>query len=280
MNNFFEFKNITETSSDLYIYGDIISDEEEKIYDSDVTVKGFKEGLDSVSKDSTLNIFINSGGGSVFAAVSMVNMLTRAKEAKNLKVIAHIDGLAASAASLFPFAADETIVYKNSILMIHKPTVVFFAVVNSTDLRHEADVLDKIQSSVLLTTYMSKVKDGTTVVQMNHLIDNETWMSADEIVEKFEGFKLVEAKMNVKNCTSKFFDNYKHVPDRFREEHKEEPEIKDEVEPEEVPEETSTEESKIDTAEQGSDVEPAVDDHSDDSTLAKFKIMQMKKEND
>ena len=46
MNNFYEFKNYTESSADLYIYGDIINDEEDRWYESDVTVKGFKEILE------------------------------------------------------------------------------------------------------------------------------------------------------------------------------------------------------------------------------------------
>ena len=270
MNNFFEFKNQTEESSDLFIYGDIISDEEARWYESDVSVKGFKEGLDSVRDGSTLNLYINSGGGSVFAASSMVNMLKRAKGTKNLKVIAYIDGLAASAASLFPFAADEAHVYTNSMLMIHKPSITYFLTsMNANDLRHEAETLDKIEESVLLTTYMSMVKDGTTETQMSHLINKETWFSADEIVEKF-GFIKEESEKKVENFTSKFFDEYKHVPERFRPA-KEDPK-------DEAPEDT--EESKVDNSdEQGSDVDPGVDEiYSSDISIAKTQIMQMKKE--
>ena len=281
MSKFYEFKNKTEESADLFIYGDIINDEEARWYESDVSVKGFKEALDGLSDNSTLKIYINSGGGSVFAAVSMFNMLQRTKNSKNIKVEAFIDGLAASAASLFPFVADICHVYKNSIMMIHKPLLTyFFTTMNADDLRHEADVLDKIEEATLLKTYMSKVKDGTTEIQMSHLISNETWMSADEIIDKFDGFVMEEDERDIQNCTSKFFDKYRNTPERFKVEDKDPEEEKEPAGSEDgLKDETSI---SIDSEPQRSDADDTVNEDISKSNiaLAKNKILKMKRGND
>ena len=81
-NKFYEFKNETEVSNDLYIYGAITSDKSDDwmASESDIDLNEFKEKLEEMSNYSTLNIYVNSPGGSVFAASTMCSMLQRAKE--------------------------------------------------------------------------------------------------------------------------------------------------------------------------------------------------------
>lgn len=123
MSKFYQFKNESDENTDLYIYGAITDNKEDDWFssDSDVDLNDFKETLSNLNDNSTLNMYVNSPGGSVFASSTMASMLQRAKETKGIKVKAFVDGLAASAASFLIMVADEINMYANSMLMIHKP---------------------------------------------------------------------------------------------------------------------------------------------------------------
>ena len=65
-----------------------------------------------------MNIYINSGGGSVFAGIAIYNMLKRYQGKKTV----HVDALAGSIASVIAFAdSDMPTIPSNAYLMIHKP---------------------------------------------------------------------------------------------------------------------------------------------------------------
>jgi ATP-dependent protease ClpP protease subunit len=50
-------------SADIFIYGDIVS---YQWNETDVSASSFKQDLDSLGKVSSINMYINSPGGSVF----------------------------------------------------------------------------------------------------------------------------------------------------------------------------------------------------------------------
>lgn len=211
MPKFYEIKNQTETSSDLYIYGDIVTEK----WDDDETstdLKTFRNLVENLTSGQTLNIYLNSGGGSVFAASAMVSMLKRA-QARGVKVISYIDGLAASAASLFPMVSDETHIYSNSMIMIHKPIMLIFAIMNANELTKCANELESIENGTLIPIYKSRTK--LTDQKLKNAIANETWYTADEIMENFDGFTLHEEEKAAAACTSDFFARYKNTPKAF-----------------------------------------------------------------
>ena len=59
----FTFKNQTETSADLYFYGDIVSDWWGAWQDEDQYPDAIKNFL-SEQEGKDLNVYVNSGGGS------------------------------------------------------------------------------------------------------------------------------------------------------------------------------------------------------------------------
>lgn len=120
----------------------------------------------------TVRVGINSVGGAAFGGVAMYNAL----QDHPGEVTCVVEGLAASAASLVAMAG-KTVMGKGAMLMIHPPAAM--AMGNATDLRKTADVLDKIQDS-LAGIYQSKT--GKSLDEINGLIDDETWMTADEAV--------------------------------------------------------------------------------------------------
>src|SRR5690606_36202342 len=90
---FWKVKNAADDTGELYIYGEITP---YKWDDTDTTAQSFKEDLDALGDIKTLNVYINSPGGSVFQGQAIYIILKRQK----VRVNVHIDGLAASIASV------------------------------------------------------------------------------------------------------------------------------------------------------------------------------------
>lgn len=207
---FYDFKNMNEQSSDLYVYGEIIDGE--KWDETDVNLSDFQNSLNALFNNSTLNMYINSPGGSVFASSTMCSMLKRAKENKNITINAFIDGLAASAASYLPMIADNIYMYNNSMLMIHKPMSVAWG--NANDLQKEIDVLNKLEDNVMIPLYMNKCKKDEE--ELKTLINNETWLDSKESNELFNITLIDEDKEAVACVDEELFKNYKNVPKKFK----------------------------------------------------------------
>lgn len=210
---FYEFKNITSSEADLFVYGEIV---QEKSVDwwtgeesqTDVGLMDFKEQLDNIGNVQKLNIYINSPGGDVFTASTMISMLQRVKD-KGTIINAYVDGLSASAASFLMMVADNVNLYKNSTVMVHKP--MSFAIGNANDMQKTIDALNKIEESVMMPMYMNKAK--VKEEEIKSLIDAETWLGAKEMDQYFNVTILDEEKTAVASISSNLFKNYKNVPD-------------------------------------------------------------------
>lgn len=213
---FYEFKNISSSSADLFIYGEIVQEKtvdwwtgEES--DTDVGLMDFKEQLDNIGNVKTLNLYINSPGGDVFTASSMISMLNRVKD-KGTKIEAYVDGLSASASSFLMMVADNVNLYKNSTVMVHKPMSI--AIGNAFDMQRTIDALNKIEDSVMMPMYMSKAK--VSEKEIKALVDEETWLNAKDMDKYFNVTLLDVEKVAVANIKSDLFKNYKHVPDYIK----------------------------------------------------------------
>ena len=216
MSKFYQFKNETEKSSDLYIYGAITDNKDNDWYasESDVDLSDFKDALDNINDYSTLNMYVNSPGGSVFSASTMASMLQRAKETKHIKVNAYVDGLAASAASFLIMVADEINLYSNSMLMIHKPMSIAWG--NANDMQKEIDTLNSIENNVMIPLYEKKAKCDTETIK--NLIEAESWLSAKEVDDFFNVNLLNESKEINAFIDTNLFKHYKNVPTDLKKE--------------------------------------------------------------
>ena len=101
-----EIKNQTNTSAELYFYGDIVSSTWSKWEKEDKCPQDVADFLNEIKNTNELSIYINSGGGSVFAGISIYNMLKRHSAYKTV----YVDGLAASIASVIALAGDKVII--------------------------------------------------------------------------------------------------------------------------------------------------------------------------
>ena len=227
MKKFYEFKNITPTNADLFVYGEIVEENQVDWWTGEksetaVGLMDFKQQLDNIGNVNNLNIYINSPGGDVFTASTMISMLQRIKD-RGTVINAYVDGLSASAASFLMMVANNIYLYKNSTVMVHKPMSI--AIGNAFDMQKTIDALDKIEDSVMMPMYMNKAK--VTDKEIKKLVDDETWLSATDMLKYFDVTILNEEKVAVASIKSNLFKNYKHVPDYFKN-----TEVKDEREDE------------------------------------------------
>ena len=212
MKKFYEFKNITSSEADLFIYGEIVEDDIDWwTGEQDQTLVGllsFKEELDKLGNIQKLNLYINSPGGDVFTASTMISMLNRLKS-NGTTINVYVDGLSASAASFLMMVADNINLYKNSVVMVHKPMSI--AIGNANDMQKTIDALNKIEDSVMLPMYMNKSK--VSEKEIKKLIDAETWLSASDMDKYFNVTLLDEEKTAVASISSNLFKNYKNMPE-------------------------------------------------------------------
>ena len=141
LNQFLEVKNVTESTADLYFYGDIVSSWWGAWDDTDQYPESVKKCMDK-AKGKDLNIYINSGGGSVFAGMTIYNMIKRHEG----NTTVYIDGLAGSIASVIALAGDRVVMRTGSTFMIHKPLFALWGGYNADDFRKMAQDLDVIQA--------------------------------------------------------------------------------------------------------------------------------------
>ncbi|WP_144561595.1 head maturation protease, ClpP-related [Bacillus mycoides] len=158
-----------EDTSTITIYGDI----GDSWWGESTSAKDIENALNSVDSD-TITIRLNSGGGDVFDGIAIYNQLKN----HSAKVIVHVDGLAASAASLIAMAADELIMNTGSMLMIHEAST--FAWGTKTEIQKTLNALEGIDKSIA-DIYMTRFEGERSEIET--MIKNETWFTANEAVE-------------------------------------------------------------------------------------------------
>jgi ATP-dependent Clp endopeptidase proteolytic subunit ClpP len=139
-----------------------------------VSAKEVADVLDALPDDVTeIRLHINSPGGIASEGVAILNLLRQ----HPARVVAVVDGLAASAASLIACGADETVMARNSELMIHAAWGV--VVGNADDMREVADRLDHLTRN-LAQVYADKA--GGNVEEWLAAMKAESWYMAEEAV--------------------------------------------------------------------------------------------------
>lgn len=189
---------------DIYIY-DQIGD----YWGNSYSLKDLLEDIKAESFNK-INLYINSPGGDVFDGVAIYNILQRVKSDKNIKIDVHVDGMAASIASIIAMIGDNIYMPANSMLMIHNPWT--YAAGNAIELRKTAEELDKICDS-MKTIYLKRFNQ--TDEKLTELLDSETWLTADEALAYGLCDEVLEEVKIAAKFDDKAFRNYKNVPDAF-----------------------------------------------------------------
>ncbi len=170
----FEIKNKSATKAEIVLYGAIGA----SWFEDSISAAQFSEELKKL--DSTVNeitLRINSPGGDVFDGITIYNRLKQHKA----KVIVHIDGLAASIASIIALAGDEIIMGEGALYMVHLPWT--FGMGNRKDFDTLTARLMDVEEQ-LISIYAKKTKKSRSDIRK--LLEDETWMDSAQAIE--EGF--------------------------------------------------------------------------------------------
>lgn len=206
----YDMKAGANEAADIYIYNEIGF--------FGITASQFIADLMGFGNPKTLNIHLNSVGGDVFDGVAIYNTLLQHAAKKNII----IEGVAASIASVIAMAGDKVSMFETAMFMVHKPWT--FAVGTDRDMEKSADILKKLKETIV-RAYMSKAKD-LSEKDINDLIDEESWMLAeeakewgfvDEIIKRNDEEKVsdkADIDARIVDCRD-MVERFKNVPQRI-----------------------------------------------------------------
>lgn len=194
------FAKVTDKRGQIYIYEEIGQG-----WFGGITAKSFSETLKELGNVNALDIYINSPGGSVFDGIAIYNQIKRFTGEK----VIHIDGIAASIASVIAMAGDKIKIASNGMFMIHDPWTM--AAGTADDMRKMADSLDKVRETIL-TTYAAKT--GRSLKEIGDWMTAETWMDAKESVEY--GFATEIGDEKPMKAEFAMLAKFKNAPEQLR----------------------------------------------------------------
>jgi ATP-dependent Clp protease, protease subunit len=207
VDSFMNIVNKGDSTAEMYLYGDIVSSEWDKWESTDTAPEDVRNFLSQLEGVKNINVYINSGGGSVFAGLNIYNMLKR----HEAQVTVHVDGMAASIASIIAMAADKLIIPDNAFLMIHKPMIGVFG--NAFDFKKAITDLDAIESG-LMNIYAENLAEGADIKDVQKMLDAETWLNGNEAAKYFN-IEVGQTNEMVAQ-TSLFYDSYNSMPESIK----------------------------------------------------------------
>jgi len=183
-------KNITETEATILLYdqiGDSVDPDGNYVFGiSGATFAHEMQWLGS--QVETINVRINSVGGSVLDGYSIVSAILSSKATVNT----YIDGLAASIAGVIALAGKKLFMMDYGTLMLHNPSGT-----------NDSKLLDVVKDT--LVTIISG-RTGKTAEDISAMMNVETWLSAKEAKELGMVDEIISSgkKIKIKKSESLF----------------------------------------------------------------------------
>ncbi len=165
----YRFKAKANKSAEIQIYEDVGAG-----WFGGVTAKQISDDIKAAGAVEQLDVRIASYGGDVSDGMAIYRMLVEHKA----RVTAHIDGVAASVASVIAMAGDEIVIAESGSMMIHEGWTI--AMGHADDMRAAADHLER--SSVLIAgIYADRSKQPLQKVK--DWMKATTWFYGQEAVD-------------------------------------------------------------------------------------------------
>lgn len=172
-----------------------------------ITAQQFADDLKALGDVSHISLNIHSPGGDVFDGIAIYNLLNK----HPAKITVHIDGLAASMASVIAMAGDRIVMPENALMMIHKPWGISGG--NANDMRDYAELLDKVEN-VLIPAYARKT--GKSAEALAAMLEEETWMDGRECVAQGFADEVLPAVSAMARIESKRIEDFEHMPTELK----------------------------------------------------------------
>lgn len=130
--------------------------------------------LGQLKSSKRIHLHINSPGGDAMMGISMANALNR----HPAKIIAHVDALAASAATIAAMGADKIIMHPGSLFVIHNAMTIQFG--NQQAMLKAAEVLGTVDRNII---DMYHRRSGLDKAKIQAMMTEETWMTPQDAVQ-------------------------------------------------------------------------------------------------
>ena len=148
----------------------------------DFTSRGVAEQVAALSNDDLL-VRINSGGGNLFEALAIFNILQRHGNA-----MIDVEGAALSAAAVIAMAGRRIRMAGGALLMIHSP----MHLVGGTISDHESSI-EMLKRGEQSTIDIFERRTRLPRQRIADMLTNETWMSAQEAIQLGFADELITA---------------------------------------------------------------------------------------
>ena len=162
----------SQNNDELENLNSSLSSNQNTLTDSNDKLKKYN---DHNNHQEYIYLHINSFGGSVFSAFSVIDTI------KNMKipVVSIIEGAAASAATLISVMCDYRIIYKTSYMLIHQLSSGSWGKMN--ELEEEMENLKELMNSIK-TIY----KENTNIPrgEISEILKHDLWWNADICLAK------------------------------------------------------------------------------------------------
>lgn len=165
---------------------------------TDDNIADMVDGLEVGAGD----VRLNSPGGYIYQGMAIFNLL-KEKKPRVIK----IDGLAASMASVIALAGERMEIARGAMMMIHNPWNI--AMGDAEELRKTADILDKFKQSIL---DIYETKTGQARDLLSEMMDEETWLTADEAVEWGFADAIVDEDADLEAVDLTVLSSAQHMP--------------------------------------------------------------------
>ncbi len=136
-----------------------------------------RDALETQEDEEGLIFEVNSGGGSVYQGLEMYTLIRDAQR----PVTIEIQSIAASAASVFASGGDTVLISPVGNVMVHQART--WTDGNEQDMGKAAQMLRTVDESIL-NAYEHKCQGKTDRTALRELMENETFLTAQEAVER------------------------------------------------------------------------------------------------
>jgi ATP-dependent protease ClpP protease subunit len=164
----------------IKLSGTVVSNDSAAIYRyfgfQVIAPRDVSNAVDECPEDEELVLEINSGGGSVYAGFEIYNILRSCSR----KTKAEVFSIAASAASIIAVACDTVLMSPVSNMMIHRSALGRVSG-NVETMEQAAQMLNTIDET-MLNAYEEKAGDKSSRTKLRHMIENETFLTAEQAV--------------------------------------------------------------------------------------------------
>ena len=142
--------------------------------ESETSAKYFRDQLEAIPDTDTIELHINSNGGSVKEGVAIYTQLKQ----KSCKKVGYVDGVAYSVAFLILQACDERIMGLGTSTLIHNMWMSVDG--NAKELRKAADDLDVLMES---NRKIFMERSNLEEQQLIDMMEAETFLTPDQCLE-------------------------------------------------------------------------------------------------